>query len=208
MIDNNRYRRLRLLVHKVNKARKQQAKQIDILCHDLIEAQRDFNRRLSVIGLSASFYQSILGVTDLEALLNIASAHMVETTDVTQVVFVIRSGNQCKTHACPESTFPTNPEVRLEELFSQEVLDGICHSGRACTMADMLAMGLQIRPTDLSRVSASTIPLTDGVCSRGFMLLYHKVDSPISPMQIEQITAITGGLTKAITACEMLSRSA
>ena len=73
MTNNNRYKRIRLLVHKVNKARKKQAKQINILCHDLIDAQRDYNRRLSTIGLAASFYKSILGIYDLETLLSVAS---------------------------------------------------------------------------------------------------------------------------------------
>ena len=159
MKDNNRHDRIRLLVHKVNKARKQQAKQIDILCHDLIEAQRDFNRRLSVIGLSASFYKSILGITELDTLLRTAAGHIVATTDVTELVFAVRQGQQCKIHTCPESTFPTASELRLEALFSPEVLEGICNSGGPCTMDDMLALGLQIRPTDLACVCATTVPL-------------------------------------------------
>jgi len=208
MKNNNRHKRVRLLVRKVNRARKKQAKQIDILCHDFVDAQRDYNRRLSVIGLTAGFYQSILGIHDLQMLLNVASEHMVETTDAAQVVFMIRRENGCKSYVCSESTFPVEPELRLEQLFSTEVMDSICNSCKTCTMDDMLAMGLQIRPTALSQVSAITVPLTDGVCSRGFMLLYQETDHPLSKIQIEQITSISGGLSKAITACEMLSRSA
>ena len=208
MIDIKRYKRLRLLVHKVNKARKQQAKQIDILCHDLIEAQRDYNRRLSVIGLTASLYKSILGINDLDTLLNVASAHMMETTGVTRVAFVLRSGNQYKTWVYPESTALIESEIRLEELFTPEVMGGICNAGKACSMDDMLALGLQIRPTDFAQVSAITLPLADGVCARGFMLLYQEPGQGLRAIQIKQIASIAGGLTKAIMACEMPSRSA
>ena len=75
-------------------------------------------------------------------------------------------------------------------------------------MDDMLALGLQIRPTDLACVCATTVPLTDGAGARGFMLLYQEVDHPLGALQIEQIMALSGGLTRAITACETLSRSA
>ena len=208
MRNNDRHRRVRLLVRKLNKARKKQAKQISILCHDLIDAQRDYNRRLSVIGLAAAFYKSILGINDLDTLLNVASEHMVETTDVVQVVFVIRTENNSKSYVCGDSTLPVEREIRLEQLFSPEVMGSICDSGRPCTMDDMLAMGLQIRPKDFSQVSALTIPLTDGACARGFMLLYQENGHPLSNIQIKQLMAISGALSKAIAACLMLTRLA
>jgi hypothetical protein len=208
MINNNRHKRIRLLVHKVNKARKKQAKQISILCQDLIDAQRNYNRRLSVIGLAASFYRSILGINDLETLLGVASEHMVETTGATQVVFVIRCENGCKPLVCSGSAFPAEPEIRLEQLFSSEVIDSICNCSKPCTIDDMLGMGLQIRPMDLSQVSAITVPLADGVCPRGFMLLYQETDHPLGKLQIKQLMSISGGLSKAITACGVASRSA
>jgi hypothetical protein len=208
MRNNNRHKRVRLLVRKLNKARKKQAKQISILCHDLIDTQRDYNRRLSVIGLAAGFYKSILGINDLETLLNVASEHMVETTDTAQVVFVIRTENNYKSYVGGDSTLPAEPEIRLEQLFSPEVMDSICNSGKPCTMEDMLAMGLQIRPMDFPQVSAITVPLTDGACARGFMLLYQETGHPLSKIQIKQLMSLSGGLAKAITACEMLAGSA
>lgn len=208
MINLERHKRVRLLVRKLNRARKKQAKQIDILCHDLIDAQRDFNRRLSVFGLTAVFYKAILGIHDLETLLNVASEHIVETTDATQVVFVIRNDTGCRPYVGRESTLLSEPEVRIEQLLSPEVMDGICNACRICTMDDMLALGLQIRPTDLSQVSAITVPLTDGACARGFCLLYQEAEHPLNMIQQKQLLSISGGLAKAIAACEILSRSA
>ena len=42
---------------------------MDILCKDLIGAQRNFIKRLKVINFKANFYESIIGTTDLDSLL-------------------------------------------------------------------------------------------------------------------------------------------
>ena len=65
MDSKQRKKRLRLLIGKLNKERKKQAKKIDILCNDLIAAQRDFIKRLSTISFTADFCESIIGVSDL-----------------------------------------------------------------------------------------------------------------------------------------------
>jgi len=68
-----RHKRLRLLIGKLNKERKKQAKKIDILCKDFIAAQRDFIKRLNTISFTADFYESIIGTGDLNMLLYTAS---------------------------------------------------------------------------------------------------------------------------------------
>ena len=52
--DHQRHQRLRLLLKKLNKDRKKQAKKTDILCNDLIGAQRGFIRKLRSISFSAA----------------------------------------------------------------------------------------------------------------------------------------------------------
>ena len=78
MYQTERHRRLRLLVKKLNRERKRQAKKIDILCNDLIAAQRDFIRRLNTISFTANFYKSIVGASDLARLLNTAGRYVKE----------------------------------------------------------------------------------------------------------------------------------
>ena len=64
-----REKKLRLLVRKTNKEQKKQAKKINILCNDLIAAQREFIKRLDTISFTAHFYQSILGITELNSVI-------------------------------------------------------------------------------------------------------------------------------------------
>ncbi len=67
--DKQRHRRVRLLIKNLNKKRKKQAEKIDILCNDFIAAQRDFIKSLKTISFIANFYESIIGITDLNSLL-------------------------------------------------------------------------------------------------------------------------------------------
>ena len=55
MSQDQRQERLRLLIKKLNKARKRQASQVDILCNDFIVAQRDFVKRLNSVTFATAF---------------------------------------------------------------------------------------------------------------------------------------------------------
>ena len=57
------------MIKKLNKDRKKQNQKIDILCNDIIGAQRNFSKRLGIINFVANFYDSIIGATDLNELL-------------------------------------------------------------------------------------------------------------------------------------------
>ena len=78
--DKQRHKRLRLLIKKLNKKRKKQAKKIDILCNDFIAAQKDFIKSLKTISFIANFYESIIGITDLNSLLHTAVKLIKEKT--------------------------------------------------------------------------------------------------------------------------------
>ncbi len=94
MEDKQRHTRLRLLIKKLNKKRKKQAKQIDILCNDFIAAQRDFIKSLKMISFIANFYESIIGITDLNSLLySVVQLIKEENTD-TNVTFFFASVGQ------------------------------------------------------------------------------------------------------------------
>jgi hypothetical protein len=73
MDQKHRQKRLRLLISKLNKERKKQSKKIDIICNDLISAHRDFIKRLNTISFATYFYESIIGITELNKLLFTAS---------------------------------------------------------------------------------------------------------------------------------------
>ena len=224
MVADNKQRnkRLRLLIQRLNKERKRQAQKIDILCNDLIAAQRNFIQRLSIISFTANFYESIIGSTDLEDLLYTA-ARMIKTESAdANVTFFLRHEDDSSTE--PGTGFelhmfdsdqpiifePVHPfggaRGRLENSFSPELMDSICKSNKVCALDDMFAMGLQGSLTGLNKVSAVTIPLGLMGSLLGFMLIYRPSQNTFTTNEIDRIRAVTGGLSQAIASCQTPSR--
>ena len=151
--DKQRHKRLRLLIKKLNKKRKKQAKKIDILCNDFIAAQKDFIKSLKTISFIANFYESIIGITDLNSLLHTAVKLIKEKNADTNVTFFLRQSDNFK--LCMfESNLPfTLEKQHLENCFTAELMNNICKSNKVCTLDDMFAMGLQGNLIGLNKIS-------------------------------------------------------
>jgi len=208
MNHKQRYRRLRLLISKLNKERKKQAKKIDILCNDLIAAQRDFIKRLDTISFTANFYETIAGITELSSLILLASKLIKDETADANVAFFLRQADNFELHIF-ESTQPILLEKQgLENCFTPEVVDNICKSNKICTLDDMFAMGLQGNLTRLNEISAATIPLSQLGPSLGFILIYRSSQNKLTADELNNIAAISPGLSRAIASCRVLCQSA
>ena len=208
MDHKQRYRRLRLLISKLNKERKKQAKKIDILCNDLIAAQRDFIKRLDTISFTANFYETIAGITEMSSLILLASKLIKDETADANVAFFLRQADNFELHIF-ESTQPILLEKQgLENCFTPEVVDNICKSNKICTLDDMFAMGLQGNLTRLNEISAATIPLSQPGPSLGFILIYRSAQNKLTADELNNIAAISPGLSRAIASCRVLCQSA
>ena len=222
MDEKQRHRRLRLLIKKLNGDRKKQNLKIDILCNDLIAAQRNFIKRLGIINFAANFYESIIGTTDLNELLYKAFEFIKAENEDANVTFFLRQegdpilqkdskmGTQesFELHTF-ESDRPLAIEKQfIENCFSQELMDNISSSNKVCTLDDMFAMGLQGNLNELNKISAVTIPLGLLGSSLGFMLVYRSSESKLIADEISRISAVISGLSRAITSCQTLSRAA
>jgi transcriptional regulator with GAF, ATPase, and Fis domain len=206
--DKQRHKRLRLLIKKLNKDRKKQALKTDILCNDLIAAQRNFIRRLNTISFAANFYESIIGTTDLNNLLSTAVKLIKEQTADANVTFFLRQSDSFELYMF-ESSQPIALEKQdLENCFSPELMDNICKSNKVCTLDDMFAMGLQGNLIGLNQTSTVTIPLGLLGSSLGFMLVYRSSENKLTSDEISNVSAVTGGLSRAIASCQALLRAA
>ncbi len=208
MDDKQRHRRLRLLIKKLNKDRKKQNLKIDILCNDLIGAQRNFIKRLGIISFVANFYESITGTTDLNKLLYTAVEFFkAENTDL-NVTFFLRQEENFELYMF-ESGRPSAIEKQyIESCFTPELMDNISKSNKVCTFNDMFAMGLQGNLNELNKISAVTVPLGLLGSPLGFILVYRSSQSKLTTDEIGRISAVISGLSRAITSCQTLSSAA
>jgi len=206
--DKQRHKRLRLLIKELNKNRKKQAQQIDMLCNDLVAAQRGFIKKLKTISFTASFYESILGTTDLNNLLYSAVKQMRRRIDDTQIAFFLRHAESFEVHVFDSGHPPALDKQQLEGCFSQELTESICQSNKVRTLEDIFEMGIGCDFTVLNGVSVVTIPLGAFGASSGFMLVCRSADKRLTADEIEDICAVTCGLSQAISRCQALSRAA
>lgn len=203
-----RQKKLRLLIARFNKERKTQAKKIDILCNDLIAAQRDFIKRLNTISFTANFYKLIIGTTDLSSLLYTAAKLIKDEIPDANIAFFLRQQENFELHLF-ESDQPITPEKeRLENCFNRELVNNICKSNKLCGLDEMFAMGLQGNPTFLNKISAVTIPLSQLGLSLGFILIYRPSENKLAADELNNISAASCGLSRAISSCQALCRSA
>jgi hypothetical protein len=198
--DERRNKRLRLLINRLNKERKKQAKQIDILCNDFVAAQKDFIKSLNTIGFAADFYEAIAGLTELNELLCTAGNLIKDQIPDANVAFSLLANNNFELHIF-ESDQPINLEdKRIENFFTTELVNEIAKSNRICTIDDMLAMGLAGNPRCIEKVTA--------VGSLGFVLVYRSSQKPLDNDELKCITQIAPGLSRAIAACRVLANIA
>jgi transcriptional regulator with GAF, ATPase, and Fis domain len=206
--DKQRHRRLRLLIKKLNKKRKKQAKKIDILCNDFIAAQRDFIKSLKTISFIANFYESIIGITDLNSLLYTAVKLIKEGNADANVTFFLRQSDNFELYMFESEQPITLEKQHLENCFNTELMNNICKSNKVCTLDDMFAMGLQGNLIGLNKISGVTIPLGLHSSSFGFVLICRSSENKLTAEEISNISAVTCGLSRAIQCCQAMLRSA
>jgi hypothetical protein len=199
--DKKRHERLRLLLKGLNKKRKKQAKQIDILCNDLISAHRDFIEKLDLISFTAGFYELIMGANELSVLLCNAGKLIGQKVEDTNIAFFLRQYGNFELHLFESDKPITLERQELEACFTPELVSGICAVNKVCTLEDMFAMGLQGNLTKLNGISATTIPLGQAGTSLGFILVYRSSQREFKAEELGIISAISPGLSRAIWAC-------
>jgi hypothetical protein len=205
MEHDQRHKRLRLLIARLNKERKKQAQKIDILCNDLIAAQREFIKRLDTISFTANFYETIVGTTDLSSLISAAGRIINNQVPDASMAFFLRQADNFELHMFESDQPITLEKQRLENCFTPELVDNICKSNKVCTPDDMFAMGLQGNPTAFNEISAVTIPLGQAGPSLGFILVYRPSQNRLTTQELNNISAVTSGLSRAITSCRVPS---
>ncbi|MHC4763425.1 MAG: hypothetical protein ACYS71_08700, partial [Planctomycetota bacterium] len=146
---NQRQKRVRMLVGKLNRARKSQAKKIDMLCNDIIGAQWGFIKRLDVISFTANFYKTIVGITELDNLLYTADNLIKEEIEDVNVAFFLRQAESFKLHMFESNQPIAIDPQHLENCFTNELVGNICESNKVCTLENLFEMGLQGNPAML-----------------------------------------------------------
>ncbi len=200
MSQTERSKRLRLLINRLNKQRKLQASQIDILCNDLIGAQRSFLQRLQDIGFAAEFYRSLLGGADVNGILVRAGRVIRQELPGAGVAFFLRQSDGFELHACREDESLYGEHPGPQDDFDPELVDSICKHNKPCTRDDIIAMSTANTLAALRNYSLATLPLSDLGRSLGFVLLSCPLPQVLNAADLRRISPVMCGLAQAIRA--------
>jgi len=198
--DDPRHNRLRLLIKNLNKERKKQANQINVLCHGLVAAQKEFIKALANISFAADFYEALLEAPDLNTLLANSAGLIQRVSPQVSIFFLLLTEHTYELHKF-ESEPPMNIHKHdIRSWFTGELVANICRLNKTCNLADMYPMGLQAGQSALNKVSLSTIPLTHNGSSLGFTVLCSQREEELSKSKVNQLMVMAPGLSKAIRA--------
>ncbi len=197
MEKRRRYERIKAIVRKLNIKRRQQARQIEILCNDMIGSQREFITRLDMISRKADFYEKLLECHSIEAVLYAAEKTIREQLPQTNIVFFLRHENGHQIYPFVESSL--SDASALESSFTDELVLNVCKLNKVCSLDELCCQGLQCNPVSLNQTSAVTLPLGGGRRGAGFVLIYRKGEK-FDSAKLAGLNAQMPGLTRAVVA--------
>lgn len=208
-MENDRRTRIRSLVHELNKARKKQAAKIDILCNDIIDAQRSFVAQLQGYSFALDFYEQIVGQTDITKLVYAAAEKlMLSIKGASVAVFLIDcEAEGFELHIASENRAIDFEAGRLEACFNRSLAESICRFNRIANIEDMIGMGLETDLQILNKISAAAVPLCHQGPPAGFVLVYREAENPITAAEVNQLASVSPGLTRSIRACREFSQA-
>ncbi len=201
MKDSKRNNRIRLLAKNLNRRRKKQAVQIDLLCNDIINAHRDFLDTVRTLTFTSDFYESLIGTVDIDNLFRSCASMIQKHIPDSNIVFFINEQSRFQSYAFDCNVNQTDEAYRLEQYFTSEVVESIISTNRPCDIDEMLQAGLQINPAILKNSSAITVPIAANGSVTGFILLYKFSGQSFDRRQIRLLCSVRRGLSRAIRAC-------
>lgn len=200
MKDSKRNNRIRMLVKQLNQQRKQQARQIDMLCGDIISAHRDFINTVKTLAFAADFYESLIGIDNMDKLLYTTARAITGRIPDTNFVFFLSQPEAFQFYAF-ECDRHCHQDQRLEKYLTNELVRAVTKANKPCDTNDLLQMGLQAKPSLLKDISAITAPIAEDGSSAGFILMYKTHQQKFSQEQIKLACSIRRALSKALRVC-------
>ncbi len=196
MISQTRYDRIRKLVQALNKKRKKQSLQIDMLCNNILTSQRDFINSIHGFSFAAEFFESLVGASDEQSLLAIANTVIQKQIAPANLAFFLRQHDSFCCHS-----FASDLDIEIDDiskLFDDSVVSNICRSNKVCNFEQLLQMGLQCNPSVAKKLSLAAVPLGLDGGIFGFILITRPIEDKISDSLISHIKLIVGGFSGAI----------
>ncbi len=186
------------VIRSLHSYRQKQAGKIDVLCRDMVAAHREFSTRLATLNFVASYYESLLGCTGLDDLLDTAVQCIRQAVKEADAAVFLLSENGFDVHMADTGVADPVEKREFQHWFTRELVQSISQMNRICSLEQMLRMGLQGSPAVIKTISLAAIPLGRFGQSLGFVLVYRPAHLPLQSEELSRLAAVSVGLRKAI----------
>lgn len=186
------------VIRSLHKCQKKQASKIDVLCRDMVSAHREFSTKLAALSFAASYYESLLGCTDLDDLLDTAVQGIREAVKETDAAIFLLSENGFDVHIADTGVADPVEKRQFQHWFTRELVNSVSQMNRICSLDQLLHMGLQGSPAVLKTISLAAIPLGRFGQAVGFVLVYRPAHLPLQAEELSRLAAVSSGLHEAI----------
>ena len=186
------------VIRSLHTCQKKQAGKIDVLCRDMVSAHREFSTKLAALSFVASYYESLLGCTDLDDLLDTAVQGIREDVKETDAAIFLLSENGFDVHIADTGVADPVEKRQFQHWFTREMVNSVSQMNRICSLDQLLRMGLQGSPAVLKTISLAAIPLGRFGQAVGFVLVYRPAHLPLQTEELSRLAAVSTGLREAI----------
>ncbi|MHC4287156.1 MAG: hypothetical protein ACYSUS_09670 [Planctomycetota bacterium] len=186
------------VIRSLHTCQKKQASKIDVLCRDMVSAHREFSTKLAALSFAASYYESLLGCTDLDDLLDTAVQGIREAVKETDAAIFLLSENGFDVHIADTGVADPVEKRQFQHWFTRELVNSVSQMNRICSLEQLLRMGLQGSPAVLKTISLAAIPLGRFGQAVGFVLVYRPAHLPLQTEELSRLAAVSTGLREAI----------
>ena len=186
------------VIRSLHTCQKKQAGKIDVLCRDMVSVHREFSTKLAALNFAASYYESLLGCTELEDLLDAAVQGIREAVKETDAAIFLLSENGFDVHIADTGVADPVEKRQFRNWFTRELVNSVSQMNRICSLNQLLRMGLQGSPAILKTISLAAIPLGRFGRAIGFVLVYRPAHLPLQSEELSRLAAVSGGLRQAI----------
>jgi hypothetical protein len=164
----------------------------------MVSAHREFSTKLAALSFAASYYESLLGCTDLDDLLDTAVQGIREAVKETDAAIFLLSENGFDVHIADTGVADPVEKRQFQHWFTRELVNSVSQMNRICSLEQLLRMGLQGSPAVLKTISLAAIPLGRFGQAVGFVLVYRPAHLPLQTEELSRLAAVSTGLREAI----------
>ncbi|OHB59113.1 MAG: hypothetical protein A2Y12_12850 [Planctomycetes bacterium GWF2_42_9] len=190
--------RLRQLVHKLNKVKRSQKKQIDMLCNDILKSHSEFIGHIKNFQFAADFYENILGINNSEQLAKNVGEYFTENLDEVNMAIVFMSAGKPQIYIYSMDSNLDNIPKQIGPYLSPRLVQLVCQTGQVCSVDQLCEMGFFASPAILKKISLAAIGLNKAGPALGMLVVYRAIENPLTKIELARIASVMPGIATAL----------